>query len=114
METAMVISEIRVPVGSDSDIVKARQQGRALAVIAGFTDSDLVVISTAISEVARNIVEQASSGEIVMRVENEASTSGLTVIARDGGPGISNISLAMQNGHSTKEGLGPGLPGIRR
>ncbi|OFV94263.1 MAG: serine/threonine protein kinase [Gammaproteobacteria bacterium RIFCSPLOWO2_02_FULL_56_15] len=107
-------AEIHIPINSDADIVTARQQGRELAQQAGFNGSDLTVISTAISEVARNIVEHARSGEIVLSVANGPGRSGLVVVARDHGPGILDISLAMQDGYSTGKGLGLGLPGTRR
>jgi serine/threonine-protein kinase RsbT len=109
-----VRDEIRIAINSDTDIVIARQQGRALALRAGFGETDLTVISTAISEVARNIVEYASSGEIVLRLENTGSRAAMIVIARDQGPGIPDISLAMQDGYTSGRGLGLGLPGTRR
>ena len=107
-------AEIHIPINSDTDIVTARQQGRALAQQAGFNGSDLTVISTAISEVARNIVEHAQGGEIVLSFVNGPGCSSLVVVARDQGPGILDISLAMQDGYSTGKGLGLGLPGTRR
>ena len=106
-------SEIRIPVNSDADIVTARQQGRAMALQAGFDGSDLTVISTAISEVGRNIIEHAVSGEIALRITSSPK-HGLIVIARDDGPGIPNLHMAMQDGFSTGKGLGLGLPGARR
>lgn len=106
--------EIHVPINSDSDIVTARQQGRTMALEAGFGDTDLTVISTAISEVARNIVEHALSGEIILRIEHNGSKAGLVITARDDGPGIPDIALAMQDGYSTGKGLGLGLPGTKR
>ena len=51
--------ELCVPIKSDSDIVEARQKGRALAIQLGFSGSDPTVIAAAISEVARNIVNHA-------------------------------------------------------
>lgn len=106
--------EIHVAINSDSDIVTARQQGRSMALEAGFGGTDLTVISTAISEVARNIVEHAFSGEIILKIERNGGRAGLSVIARDEGPGIADVSLAMQDGYSTGKGLGLGLPGTRR
>ncbi len=106
--------EVRVPIGSDSDIVIARQKGRAMAERVGFTGSNLAVVATAISEVARNIVEYARQGEIVLKSVNQGGRSGLIVVARDEGPGIPDIALAMQDGYSTAKGLGLGLPGARR
>jgi len=106
--------EIHVPISSDADIVIARQQGRALAERIGFTGSNLAVVATAISEVARNIIEYAKRGEIVLKDVNQGGRQGLTVMARDQGPGIPDIALAMQDGYSTAKGLGLGLPGARR
>jgi serine/threonine-protein kinase RsbT len=113
-EVAIVGDEIHVPISSDADIVIARQQGRALAERIGFTGSNLAVVATAISEVARNIVEYAKRGEIVLKPVNQGGRQGLTVMARDQGPGIPDIALAMQDGYSTAKGLGLGLPGARR
>ncbi len=102
-----------VPIMSDSDIVTARQKGRALAKELGFEGGDVTLVAAAISEVARNIVEYAKSGEIVFQPITNGSKRGLCVTARDQGPGIPNISQAMQYGYSTRRGLGVGLPGAK-
>ncbi|PYT33701.1 MAG: ATP-binding protein [Acidobacteria bacterium] len=107
-------SEVRVPINSGADILTARLEGRQLASEAGFNNSDLTVIATAISEVARNIVQYARTGEIILGVVQDGNKRGLRVEARDDGPGIPNIELAMQDGYSTGGGLGLGLPGTRR
>lgn len=107
-------AELQVPIRSDADIVTARQQGRVLATEAGFTGGDLTVIATAISEVARNIVQYAQRGEIVLSLLEKGNKRGVLIIARDSGPGIPDIALAMQDGFSTGKSLGLGLPGARR
>jgi len=109
-----VKSEVRVPINSGADILTARLEGRQLASQAGFNNSDLTVIATAISAVARNIVQYARTGEIILGVVQDGNKRGLRVEARDDGPGIPNIELAMQDGYSTGGGLGLGLPGTRR
>lgn len=105
---------VRVPIHIDADIVIARQQGRALATKLGFSGSDLTIIATAISEVARNILEYAGNGEIKVSLVQQGSKVGIAVIAKDEGPGIRDIAQAMQDGFSTGRGLGLGLPGTRR
>lgn len=107
-------SEVHVVINSDQDIVTARQQGRAMASKLGFSGSDLTVIATAVSEVARNIVEFAGKGEITLASIQLGPKKGLMVVARDEGPGIPNIQLALQDGFSTTASLGLGLPGSRR
>ena len=110
-----MIDEIHVPVGSDADIVTARQKGRALAAELGFPITDLVMIATSISELARNIVLYARRGEIVLGVAiDDRGKRGIVVVARDDGPGIRDVKQAMLPGYSTSGSLGLGLPGVRR
>jgi serine/threonine-protein kinase RsbT len=97
----------------ESDILAARQQGREVAERVGFTGSDLALIATAISEVARNIVVHAGGGAIMIS-ELSDGRAGIEIVARDDGPGILDVELAMQDGYSTVDSLGLGLPGARR
>jgi serine/threonine-protein kinase RsbT len=105
---------MHVAINHDGDIVAARQKGRELAARIGFTGSDLTIIATAISEIARNIVVYAQRGEVSLGVEERGSKRGIVVIARDAGPGIPDIEQAMRDGYSTANSLGLGLPGARR
>jgi len=103
-----------VPVNADIDIVTARQKGRELARDLGFTSTDLALIATAISELARNIILYANTGEIVLSVVENGTRRGLKVVARDDGPGIPDIERALEEGFSTSRSLGLGLSGVRR
>ncbi len=106
--------EYRVSIKRDSDVVEARQKGREVAGPLGFSATDCTIIATAISEVARNIVKFAGSGEVTIAVVHADDRDGVRVVARDAGPGIPDVALALQDGYSTYEGLGLGLPGCRR
>ena len=105
--------DVLVAVSSDADVVTAREKGRELSARLGFSSIDLTLIVTAISEVARNILLYAEKGEIVLRLEDDGNP-GIVVIARDEGPGIPDLDLAMRDSFSTGNGLGLGLPGARR
>lgn len=107
-------TELRVPIRTESDIVVARQHGRAMAAEVGFKGSDLTVIATTISEVARNIVKYAKHGEIRFQQLSRGQQTGLLIVAHDDGPGIEDVSLALQDGYSTSNSLGLGLPGAKR
>ena len=107
-------SETRVSIGHESDIVTARQKGRELAARGGFSTTEQTLIATAISEVARNIVEHAHRGEIVLSAIEREGRPGLMVVAHDSGPGIVDLELAMRDGYSTANSLGMGLPGAKR
>ena len=111
-----MVAEERVPIRSDADIIVARQKGRELARQLGFSSTDLVLITTAISELARNIVLYAHSGEMILGTTNgtNGASVGMVVTAQDEGPGIADTDLAMQSGFSTSGSLGLGLPGVRR
>jgi serine/threonine-protein kinase RsbT len=109
-----VPKEISVPIVREQDIVTARQEGRELAAELGFSSTDQTLLATAISEVARNIVNYAGKGTIVVGTLDNEGRPGIVVIARDDGPGIADIALAMRDGYSTGNSLGVGLPGARR
>ena len=106
--------EIRVAIRTDADVVTARQEARTMGAALGFTSTDLTLLATAISEIARNITTYAGEGEVALRVVREGSRHGIEVEATDDGPGIANVELAMQDGYTTGNGLGLGLPGTRR
>jgi serine/threonine-protein kinase RsbT len=103
-----------VVIAHDGDIVEARRKGRELAQQIGFSGSELTIIATAISEIARNIVVYADHGEIRLSVADNGGRRGILVVARDEGPGIPDIERAMRDGYSTGNSLGLGLPGARR
>ena len=105
---------VRIAIERDIDIVSARQAGRTLAQQIGFTSTEQTLIATAISEVARNIVVYAKFGEIELAPAHDDGRDGILVIARDRGPGIADVALALRDGYSTKRSLGMGLPGARR
>lgn len=107
-------ADVRIEIASDDDVVAARQAGRQLAEALGLGVTDLTLVATAISEVARNITAYAGSGEILVRRIDHRGRSGVQVVARDDGPGIADIDRALQDGYTTGGGLGLGLPGARR
>jgi serine/threonine-protein kinase RsbT len=106
--------EVRVRITTDDDIVTARQEGRRLSSVLGSSSTDLTLIATAISEVARNIRLYAERGDVQLKLVREPGRDGIVVVARDKGPGIQDVDLAMQDGYSSGGSSGLGLPGARR
>ena len=106
--------DVIVEVVKPDDIVAARQAGHHLARGLGFSLTDVTMIATAISEVARNITSYAGSGQIHVTVQNRDGRRALVVRAEDDGPGIVDVERAFEDGYSTGSGLGLGLPGARR
>ena len=105
---------VRIPITRDADIVAARQSARELAAQAGMQGTNLTLLATAVSEVARNIVRFTDGGEIVVEIVEQDGRRGVQIVARDSGPGIPDVDKAMSDGFSTYAGLGLGLPGARR
>lgn len=103
-----------VTVNDPNDIVHARQAGRAMALELGFSLTDVTMIATAISEIARNITSYAGTGAITLAVAEREGRKAIVVRATDEGPGIADVSRALEDGYSTGGGLGLGLPGARR
>src|SRR5207253_6169157 len=83
MRFALIADEVRVAIDSDADIVSARQKGRELASHCGFPSTELAVVATAISELARNIVRYAVHGKIILRVVDNHGKRGIEVVATD-------------------------------
>ena len=103
-----------IPVTGDADIVTARTRAKDVAAALGFSRTDQTRIATAVSEVARNIVVYAGTGEVALRPKRGDGGWGLVVVARDDGPGIADLDQALTDGYSTAGSLGVGLPGSRR
>ena len=106
--------DIVVAINNPDDIVDARKAGHQLALDLGFSLTDVTMIATAISEVARNITSYAGHGAVRVAVADREGRKALVVRAEDDGPGIADIERAMEDGYSTGRGLGLGLPGARR
>ncbi|MDQ1522357.1 MAG: hypothetical protein QOE47_281 [Pyrinomonadaceae bacterium] len=103
----------------EADIVKVRERVRRLAREMRFDTTTQIKITTAVSELTRNIYEYAGSGAITLAVacrRGGTGAAGLQITARDEGPGIDEASLRaiMRGQYSSSSGLGVGLTGTRR
>lgn len=103
-----------VDIHTEWDIVAARQLGRDEAKKIGFGTVDQARITTAISELARNIYLYAERGKIEIERVYKNTQHGIRVTASDKGPGIANIHQVMNDGYTTSSGLGAGMPGVKR
>lgn len=103
-----------IPIRTIADIVLARQKGRELALLSGFSSAESILVATVISELARNIVLYAKSGSIVLDRAVNSGEDGIVIMSKDEGPGIVDVERALAGGYSTSGGLGLGLSGVRR
>ncbi len=108
--------ETTVEIKTQSDIIAARHAGREAAHLLGFGLADQTRLATAISELARNVIQYAGTGvcTIFANCAPDPSRPTIRVVVEDRGPGIPDLDRAMKPGFSTGRGLGAGLPGAKR
>ena len=106
--------ETAIELKAETDVVRARQAGRELAREMGFGSADQTRLATAISELARNVIEYAEEGTCLISDESNERGTRIQVVVEDNGPGIADLEQAMTHGFTSGGGLGVGLPGAKR
>lgn len=104
---------ITVDLRSEADMSLARQAARNLAEKMGARSFDAQKFTTAVSELARNIVMYAGRGHLEL-VPLADGMRGLRVLAVDNGPGIPNLEEILAGRYRSKKGLGKGIMGVRK
>lgn len=110
-------ADIEVRIDAEADIVRARASARDFSRRIGFGAIDQSRITTAVSELTRNVVRYATDGRGIVhvrRVQQADGRSGIEVVVADEGPGIEDVTHAMRDGTTSGRSLGLGLPGTRR
>lgn len=109
-----VVRQEVLAIGSSTDVVAVRQRVRLAALELRFSLVDQTKMVTAASELARNTLEHGKGGSCRLEILDEPPRKGLRLTFEDGGPGIANVELALQDGYTTGNGLGLGLGGAKR
>ena len=104
----------KVNISENIDVAYAALSAKNYAKEIGFSKVDQYMISTAVSELARNIFVYAKKGAIHLNLAEEHSKRGIEVVAEDSGPGIQDIGKVMKDYFSTGGTMGVGLPGTKR
>jgi signal transduction histidine kinase len=103
-----------VGITAELDVVASRQRARQIAAMCGFRAQDQVKISTAVSELARNVFEYAGAGRVEFAVDGDTAPQILVIRIEDKGPGIDNLDIVLAGGYRSATGLGLGILGARR
>ena len=106
----MLVVEIR----SSEHVGAARKQVQARAVAIGLSTLETTKFVTAASELARNVLVHGGGGTMTVRNVHRDGKPGLQLDFEDHGPGIADVSLALQDGFTTANSLGLGLGGAKR
>ena len=101
-------------VRSESDIVRVRDRVRMVARELGFDNVTQIKLTTAVSELTRNIYEYAKTGSITVSIIERDGQRGMEIIAEDTGPGIANLDKVLSGQFQSKTGLGRGITGSQR
>ncbi len=109
---ALVPRDEKLRIDNEAALVVARRSAITLAAKLGFGPVERTKVATAVSELARNIVMYASSGEVRLSV-NLSPRIGLTIEARDNGPGIPDVDKIFGGTFRSNTGLGMGLRGVK-
>lgn len=102
------------PVADEHDIVKVRQIVRQYAKDCQMGIVEQTRITTAVSELFRNMYNYANGGKVLIEKGNVDGHQALIITCIDQGPGIANLELAMSDGYTSGKGMGYGLPGAKR
>lgn len=112
--TVSILTAKTLNISDDVDVAYAALGAKQFAREIGFLTTGQCMISTAVSELARNILVYAERGTINLNLLEEDTRRGIEVVAEDAGPGIEDLEKAMEDNFSTAGTMGVGLPGTRR
>jgi anti-sigma regulatory factor (Ser/Thr protein kinase) len=114
VEVQQRLGQLRVEVTDSSYVGEARRTAVQCAETAGMEESDRGAVAIASTELASNLVKHASRGKLLFETLRQNGTSGIRLLCLDQGPGISDITAALQDGYSTSGTAGNGLGAVRR
>lgn len=105
----MTMRIVTLTVTSEEDIVSARQRGRQIAELSGFSAQEQTRIATAVSEIARNAWKYARGGKIEFELEGSTPPQILVIRVSDKGPGIQDLQSIREGRYRSDTGMGLGL-----
>jgi serine/threonine-protein kinase RsbT len=109
-----ILARHELPIQSEDDVVLVRRKVRAIAMERGFDAFATAAITTATSELTRNVWVHASRGTATIEELLDGERFGIRITFRDTGPGIADVPRVLAGGYSTAKSMGLGLSGSRR
>jgi len=103
-----------LPIASEDDIAVVRSTMRQIAKDRGFDSFSIAGVTTATSELTRNVWMHAGGGKAVIEEVTDGARVGVRAVFEDEGPGIADLDRALAGGYSTARSMGLGLSGTRR
>lgn len=109
-----IVESHEMPIDSEDDIILVRRKVRDLAQTCGFDVFATSAVTTAASELARNIWVHAGRGIACIEKLSDDDRFGVRVVFKDEGPGIADVERVLAGGFSTAKSMGLGVSGSRR
>ena len=112
--TTQILSRLELLIACEDDVVLVRRKVRALVQTRGFDAFAVAAVTTATSEITRNVWVHAGKGVALVEELTDGVRFGIRLEFRDEGPGIADIARVLVGGHSTARSLGLGVSGSKR
>jgi serine/threonine-protein kinase RsbT len=111
---AEVLERYELPITREDDVILVRRRVRDLAQVCRFSVFAASAVTTAASELARNVFVHGGGGSAIVEKLEEDARLGIRMVFVDEGPGIAELERALAGGYSTAKSMGLGLSGSRR
>jgi serine/threonine-protein kinase RsbT len=109
-----VLEQHTMSIETEDDIILVRRKVRDVAQACKFDVFATSAITTAASEIARNVWTYAHKGSARIEKLSDGSRLGVRMEFDDEGPGIPDLDRALAGGNSTARSMGLGLAGSKR
>ena len=98
----------------EDDIIAVRRRVKEIAELRKFDTFAIAAITTATSELARNVIVHGTGGSASIEEVSDGLRTGIRIAFVDRGPGIPDVARVMTGGFSTARSMGLGLSGSKR
>lgn len=112
MDRAVTAQTMRID--SEEDIIAVRRYVRDFAEARKFDSFATAAMTTAASELARNVLVHGGKGVAEVSEVTDGYRVGIKLVFEDKGPGIADLARALAGGNSTARTMGLGLSGSKR
>jgi serine/threonine-protein kinase RsbT len=109
-----VLANHAMKLATEDDIIAVRRRVKELAEQRKFDTFAIAAITTATSELARNVIVHGHGGTATIDEISDGLRAGIRIVFADSGPGIPDIARVMSGGYSTARSMGLGLSGSKR
>ncbi len=109
-----VTAQHSLRIDTEDDTIIVRRRVREIAEARKFDTFATAAITTATSELARNVLVHAGKGIALVEELMNGDRVGIRITFEDQGPGIPDIQRVLAGGFSTARSMGLGLSGSRR